>query len=355
MADGGTGEKTEEPTPERMRKLRKDGNVAKSQDVNQAASFLIVFCALAGSMPYIGDALMSFFHMAILAISKGDEGTSMLAQRMLLEGLIALGKATAPALATAFVVGIAGNLAQVGFLFTMKPITPDLNKINPINGIKGFFNMKKIVELGKTIAKFVVISILSYMALQDALREVVLIIRSNVEVGMGIIGGIVWDFCIQIGAVFVGIAAVDALYQRKRFTKDNMMSKYDIKQEYKQSEGDPQQKADRKSLHREIMNSAAPANVKKADVVVRNPDHIAVALKYDEEGGGAPKVIAKGSRIWADKIIENAKHYGVPVVRNVPLAQALDKLELEEEVPEELFEAVAEILNFIFELSQKQK
>jgi len=279
----------------------------------------------------------------------------MVASRLLLAGLSTLMRVIAPALAAAFVVGVVGNVAQVGFMFTTKPITPDLNKVNPINGLKGMFKMKKLVELGKTLLKFFLIAYLSYVALQDAIREVVLVIRSDVEIGMKVIGGIIWDFCINIGAVFVAIAAFDAFYQRRRYLKDNMMSKYDVKQEYKQSEGDPQQKADRKAMHREIMSSAAPSNVKKADVVVRNPEHIAIGLKYDEKDGGAPEVVAKGNGIWADKVLEAAKHYGIPIVRNVPLAQALNKLDVGEEIPEELYEAVAEVLNFIFELSQKQK
>ncbi len=355
MADGGTGEKTEEPTPERLRKLRKDGNIAKSQDITQAVAFLIVFTVIAASMPMAGARLMNLFRTAILVIGKEGEDPGVILTAMLLESLWTFTIVCAPALTAAFVVGIVGNVAQIGFLFTMKPITPDFNKVNPINGLKGYFNMKKVVELLKTVTKFTLISYLSYSALKESIREVVLIIRDEFEMGMRIIGSIVWDFCIKIGGVFVVIAAVDAFYQRKRYTKDNMMSKYDVKQEYKQSEGDPQQKAERKSMHREIMNSAAPANVKGADVVVRNPDHIAVALKYADDEGGAPKVVAKGSRLWADKVLEAAKHYGIPIVRNVPLAQALDKLEVGEEVPEELYEAVAEILNFVFQLAEEQK
>ncbi|MEZ4271948.1 MAG: EscU/YscU/HrcU family type III secretion system export apparatus switch protein, partial [Myxococcota bacterium] len=176
----------------------------------------------------------------------------------------------------------------------------------------------------------------------------------EVFIAVKIIGSIVWDFVIKIGAVFVGIAAFDAFYQLKRYKKDNMMSKYDIKQEYKQSEGDPHMKAQRKQMHHELANQAAPANVKKADVVVRNPDHIAVALSYNkDEEGGAPTVVAKGERLWAEKILEAAKQYGVPIVRNVPLAQALNKLDIDEEIPEELYEAVAEVLNFVYELAQK--
>jgi flagellar biosynthetic protein FlhB len=355
MGDGGSGEKTEEPTPERLRKLRKEGNVAKSQDVNSAVSFLATFVVLAGTIPFISDEMINIFKESMLAIQMMDEPDSVVPSRLLLSSLLAMVKSVAPACAAALVIGVAGNIAQVGFLFTTKPITPDLNKINPINGLKGMFKMKKLVELGKTIIKFTLIAYLSYAALKDAMRDVVMIIRSDVEIGMKVIGGIIWDFCIRIGGVFIVIAAFDAFYQRRRYTKDNMMSKYDVKQEYKQSEGDPQMKADRKAMHREIMNSAAPQNVKKADVVVRNPDHIAVAIKYDrEKGNGAPVVGAKGTRLWADKVLEAAKHYGIPIVRNVPLAQALEKLDVGEEIPEELYEAVAEVLNFVYELAKQQ-
>ena len=178
---------------------------------------------------------------------------------------------------------------------------------------------------------------------------------NEIFIAVKIIGSIIWDFCIKIAAVFIGIAAFDAFYQRKRYIKDNMMSKYDVKQEYKQSEGDPHMKAQRKQTHQEIASGGGAGAVKNADVVVRNPEHIAVALKYDDEDKGAPRVVAKGERLWAEKILEAAKRYGVPIVRNVPLAQALNKLEIEEEIPEELYEAVAEVLNFVFELSEKQK
>ena len=355
MSDGSTGEKTEEPTPERLRKLRKDGNIPKSQDVTSAISFIVVFAVLAASFGFIGEKMSELFEIAILAVGKEGEREGVIASRMLLEGMFTMLKVCAPALAAAFVMGLVLNVAQVGFLFTLKPITPDIKKLNPINGLKNLVNMKKVVELLKTIIKFSLISYLSYVALKDAARDVVLIVRSDLMIGVKIIGSIIWDFCIKIGGVFVLIAAFDAFYQRRRYTKDNMMSKYDVKQEYKQSEGDPQQKADRKAMHREIMDSAAPSAVKGADVVVRNPDHIAVALKYDGEEGVAPTVVAKGNRIWAEKILDAAKQYGVPIVRNVPLAQALNKMDVGDEIPEELYEAVAEVLNFVFELSEKQK
>ncbi|MEE8408347.1 MAG: EscU/YscU/HrcU family type III secretion system export apparatus switch protein [Myxococcota bacterium] len=355
MADGGTGEKTEEPTPERLRKLRKEGNVPKSQDITIAVSFLGVFCVLAGVFGFITQQMFNLFDSALLAASMSDELGTAAIHGILLEAMKTMFMVCGPALGAAFVLGISLNVAQVGFMFTLKPITPDIKKINPVNGIKNLINKKKLVELLKTVLKFVVIGWLSYVALRHALRDVVMIVRSELTTGVAVVGSIVWDFCIKIGAVFFVIAAFDAFYQKKRYIKENRMSKYDVKQEYKQSEGDPQMKGERKRLHQEILNDASPQNVKQADVVVRNPDHIAVALKYDKEEGGAPEIVAKGNRIWADQILDAAKRYGVPVVRNVPLAQALDKLDVGDEIPEELFEAVAEVLNFVLELAESQK
>ena len=354
MSDGGTGEKTEEPTPERLRKLRKDGNVAKSQDITTALSFIVTFSVLAGSMGFIADQFTDLVNVALRA-AQSDKAPGLLVQGLLNQAMVTLIKACAPVMAAAILIGVVMNIAQIGFLFTLKPITPDIKKLNPINGLKNLVNMKKLVELFKTIVKFVLIAYLSYAALSEAMRDVILIIRSELTIGMKIIGSIIWDFCIDIGGVFVIVAALDAFYQKKRFTKDNMMSKYDIKQEYKQSEGDPQQKAERKQLHREMVNNAPAGAVKNSDVVVRNPDHIAVALKYDqEEEDAAPQIVAKGMNVWAEQILDEAKHYGIPIVRNVPLAQALNKLEVGEGVPEELYEAVAEVLNFVYTLAEEQ-
>ncbi len=359
MSDGGSGEKTEEATPERLRKLRNEGNVPKSQDINSAVSFLCVFAVLGTCFPFIAENMLALVRLSIRIFQEleqpGGPSLSMAVAGLLAESLIAMFKVCAPVLATAFILGIALNLAQVGFLFSLKPITPDLNKVNPINGFKGLFNMKKVVELLKTIIKFVVISWLSYMALKKALRDVVFIIRSDLFIGVKVIGKIIWDFVSKIGMVFIVIAAADAFYQKKRYLKDNMMTKYDVKQEYKQSEGDPQHKSERKRLHQEILSGGGGAAVKGADVVVRNPDHIAVALKYEKEAGSAPTVVAKGQRIWAEKILAAAAAYGVPVVRNVPLAQALGKLDVGDEIPEELYQAVAEVLTFVYNLSQQQK
>jgi flagellar biosynthetic protein FlhB len=359
MADGGSGEKTEEATPERLRKLRQEGNVAKSKDINSAIMFLVVFIVLGMTFPWITQNMVALVELSIrvsqeIGLPHGPR-LQVAVAALLAEGLKTMFIVIAPVMGTELVLGIALNLAQVGFLFSLKPITPDLNKVNPINGFKGLFNMKKVVELLKTVIKFVVIAWLSYEALKKALHDVVYIIRSDMFIGVKVMGMIIWDFVSKIGVVFIIIAAFDAFYQKKRYLKDNMMTKYDVKQEYKQSEGDPQHKSERRKLHQEILSGGGGSAVKGADVVVRNPDHIAVALKYERDKGHAPTVVAKGQRIWAEKILAAAEQYGVPVVRNVPLAQALGKLDVGDEIPEELYQAVAEVLTFVYNLSQEQK
>ena len=147
MADGGTGEKTEEPTPERLRKLRKEGNVAKSQDITIAISFLGVFCVIAAVFPFIGDSMFALFHKFVYAATAGEHLGRAVINNVLMEAMITFFKVVAPALAAAFVLGIVMNVAQVGFMFTLKPITPDIKKINPVNGIKNLINKKKLVEL----------------------------------------------------------------------------------------------------------------------------------------------------------------------------------------------------------------
>jgi flagellar biosynthetic protein FlhB len=354
MGDGGSGEKTEEPTPERLRKLRQEGNVPKSQDVVMATSFLALFILLAAIFGFIGDKMRELAGLSIQAAFSSHD-LSVVVPRLVYAGLRTMVFICGPIFAAAIVLGVSMNLAQIGFLFTTKPITPDFNKVNPIRGFKNLFSAKKLVELLKTLVKFIVIVWLSWVALRDALRDIALLIRGELPAGIRVVGSVIWSFTIKIAGAFLLIAAADYLYQRRRYRKDNMMSKYDVKQEYKQSEGDPHYKAERRRVHQEILSSAGQAAVRNADVVVRNPEHIAIALKYDKEKGTAPQVVAKGSRIWAEKILEAARRYGVPVVRNVPLAHALDKLEVGDEIPEELYEAVAEILNFVYSLAQEQK
>jgi len=354
MSDGGTGEKTEEASPQKLKQARDKGQVAKSQDAIQALSFVIVFSTTALTLSTTASKLRDFLAGALeAAVRRGDDLPTVL--DVLWEGMWMVIVCSLPALGGAFIAAAAANYIQVGFMFTAEPLKPDIKKLNPVDGAKNLFSKKKLVESLKQLIKFIAVSYIAYDSLQMSMREVVLATRVDLWTGVYIGGQIILNIAKRIGLLFVIFAVADFFWQRHVFNKDMMMSKYDVKQEYKQSEGDPHAKAERKALAEELILHGSQQNVANADAVVVNPAHVAVAIKYDREKGGAPRVVAKGMRKNAETIKEIARSAGVPILRNVPLAQALHKLDLDEEIPEELYEAVAEVLNFVFELKEKEQ
>jgi flagellar biosynthetic protein FlhB len=354
MSDGGTGEKTEEPSPQKLKQARDKGQVAKSQDAIQALSFVIVFSIVALTLPSTSKQLEEFLKGSLnAAMRSGDQLSTVMT--VLNEALWVVLLASLPALGGAFFAGFAANAMQVGFMVTTEPLKPDIKKLNPVDGFKNLFSKKKLVESLKQILKFVAVSWIAYGAVSESMREVVLAARIDLWTGVNLGGQIIVSIAKRIGLLFIIFAAADFFWQRHVFNKDMMMSKYDVKQEYKQSEGDPHQKAERKALAEELILHGSQQNVANADAVVVNPTHVAVAIKYDKEKGGAPRVVAKGMRKNAEAIKDIARSAGVPILRNIPLAQALHKLDLDEEIPEELYEAVAEVLNFVFELKQAEQ
>ena len=327
--------------------------MSKSQDAIQAMGFVLVFATTSLTLTSTAKKLKDFLYAALeSAVRRGDDLPTVLS--VVNQALWATLSASMPALGAAFVAGLASNYMQVGFMFTTEPLKPDIKKINPIDGFKNLFSKKKIVESIKNVLKFTIVSYVAYATLRDSMREVVLSARVDLWHGVAIGGQIMYDIAIRVAALFIIISVADFFFQRWQYNKEMMMSKYDVKQEYKQSEGDPHQKAERKALAEELILHGSQQNVANADAVVVNPAHIAVAIKYDKEKGGAPKVVAKGMRKHAEAIKDIARENGVPILRNVPLAQALHKLDLEEEIPEELYEAVAEVLNFVFELRERE-
>jgi flagellar biosynthetic protein FlhB len=353
MSDGSTGEKTEEASPQKLKQAREKGQVAKSQDAIQALSFIIVFSIVGLTMGSTSTRLQEFIKGALTAaVRRGDEMSTVL--QIVDEAIWMVLLCSLPAMGGAFIAGFAANAMQVGFMITTEPLKPDIKKLNPVDGFKNLFSKKKLVESLKQVLKFALVSYIAYTSVEASIREVVLATRMDLWTGVQVGGDIILSIAKRIGLMFVIVAAADFFWQRHVFNKDMMMSKYDVKQEYKQSEGDPQQKAERKALAEELVLHGSQQNVANADAVVVNPTHIAVAIKYDREKGGAPRIVAKGMRKNAESIKEIARDAGVPILRNIPLAQALNKLDLEEEIPEELYEAVAEVLNFVYELKQQE-
>lgn len=351
---GDTGEKTEEASPEKLRKAQEEGQVAKSQDLVAGLGFGVTFMAMAAMFTSMATQIREFTVATIEGATR-EPGMPAIATVIDLALPLIL-KVTLPVLAVAFVVGIFSNVLQTGFFMAFKVVLPKFEKINPINGLKGLFKVKKIIELLKNILKMGVVCYVAYSTMSGNLGDMVVLVSHPLPEAIKFGGVLIWEFMKKVVFVFVAIGVADLLYTRHSFGKEMMMSKYDVKQEYKQSEGDPHTKGQRKQLAHEIAFGGGGAqNVKNADAVVVNPEHIAVAIKYDKEKGKAPKVVAKGVRVHAEKIKELAKQYGIPILRNVPLAQALNKLEIDEEVPEELYEAVAEVLAFVFKLNEEQE
>ncbi len=334
---GETGEKTEEASPEKLRKAKEEGQVPKSQDLVGSLGFALGFMTLAALFTFVAGELKDYTLASIDAAARAP--TLATIATLLSDSIPLMLRLSLPILGIVFVTGIFSNVVQTGFF-------------NPINGLKGLFKMKKVIELLKNIVKMAVVGYVAWDVMVSALADMVLVVAQPFDQAVDFGAGLLWDFMVKVVAVFVVIGAVDLIIARKQFAKEMMMSKYDVKQEYKQMEGDPQMKGQRKQLAQELLFGGGMENVKNADAVVVNPDHIAVAIKYDQEKGKAPKVVAKGMRIHAERIKEIAKAYGVPILRNVPLAQALNKLELDEEVPEELYEAVAEVLAFVFKIRE---
>lgn len=353
MSDGGTGEKTEEPTPQKLKQARDKGQVSKSQDAIQALLFVGVFAVLALTLGDLSKQMMDFLTGSIEAGTRRQDLPAV--GDIIEQGLWITLVASLPVLGAAFIFGVAGNYMQVGFLFTTHPLKPDIKKLNPISGFKQMFSKKKLVEALKQLIKFGLVSVVVYMAIRDSMADVVRTARMDMLTATQVAGDIIYNISVRVAGLFIVVAAADFFWQRHAFKKDMMMSKYDVKQEYKQSEGDPQLKAERKALAEELIMHGSQQNVANADAVITNPAHIAVAIKYDKDKHGAPVVVAKGMRKNADKIKDIARDAGVPILRNVPLAQALNKLDIDEEIPEELYEAVAEVLNFVYELKEKGK
>jgi flagellar biosynthesis protein FlhB len=355
MAQGPGGEKTEKPTPKRIKDARKKGNVAKSKDLTNSILFMATIMLFAILNRFNAGVLTGHMRDSIKAALSIQELDLERVNEVMGAGGMTMFKIIAPIMAVNLVLALAVDFMQIGALFTTETIKPKFDKLNPVNGFKGmFFNKKTYVELLKTVLKISVLSVLFYVIFKHHIGELVLSARRSVWYSAGLTGEILFDIAVKIGGLFMIIGVADFGIQRQLWLKDLMMTKYEVKQEYKQDEGDPHHKAARKRLHRELLQHNAVQDVKKADVIIVNPTHIAVAIRYNKEEMTAPQIIAKGEMLMAEKILEIARENNIPVMRNVPLAQALNKLEIGEEIPEELYEAVAEVLNWVYRLAKQQ-
>lgn len=342
-------EKTEEPTQKKLDDARKKGQVWKSKDLTAVFGFVVGLGVVKSTWSDVEEQVTELFRYSFDHIAHPEDLEKATSQLMLM-GLNTVLMLTLPIVGAVAVVGGLLEFLQVGSLFTMDPLMPKLEKLNPLEGFKNLFSKKQIVELLKNLIKISIAGYVTYGVVRDAMPLVVETVRRDVPIILSVMGELVYRVAVRVGMVFFLFAIFDVWWQRKSYMKDMMMSKEDVKKEYKESEGDPHQKAKRKEMAHELLEGAQMEAVKDADVIVTNPDHVAVALKYDKDKDAAPRVLAKGLDFKAERIKALAREVDVPTLRNVPLAHALLRVEVGEPIPEELYDAVAEVLNFVYGL-----
>jgi len=276
-------------------------------------------------------------------------------QIILVDMVVIMGKITFPVFMGVMTLAVVSNVAQVGFLFTAEPLTPKLEKLDPIKGAQKLLSLYSIVEAVKSVLKIVIISGAVYWAMRKEIENIPpLMLMSPWEI-LSFITSVSFNILLKSSAVLLVLALIDYAYQRWEYMKKLRMTKQEVKDEYKQSEGDPKMKARIKSLQREWAMQRMMEEVPRADVVITNPTHFAVALKYDNKEMDAPKVVAKGKNFMAQRIKDIARESGVPIMEDKPLARALHKsVEIGDAIPAQLYKAVAEILSYIYRLSGKK-
>lgn len=350
-------EKTEQPTPKKMKDAREKGQVVQSKDFNSAVSLLAVFFAFSLLSGYLLKNIIQFMHQTYDLIPTLDlffvSGDIDL---FLDHALMFILKVSMPLLLVALVTGLAASYAQVGVLFTTKPLVPKFSKLNPLKGLKNMFSSRALVELFKSVAKAGLILFIAITYVQDRLSEIIQTLQLDLGHIVLLMWSIIYNIVIRCAIVLFLIAIIDYEFKRRKNKKELMMTKQEIKQEYKQSEGDPQLKAKIKEKQRSMAMSRMMQQLPQADVVITNPTHFAVAVKYDVSLADAPIVVAKGQDLIAMNIKRIAGEHGIPTVENVMLARALyAEVEIGETIPPDMFEAVAEVLAYVYSINRSSQ
>lgn len=357
--DGPGGEKTEEPTAKKLGDARKEGQVAKSKELITSLMLLALFVLVKFYIGNVGrqmiECMGEFFSFIPKIVFNSQYGMRMDDTTGVMQtAMSSILDIAVPFFIVAVVIGILGNALQQKWLITTKPLKPKLSKLSPINGIKRLFSVKQLVEIAKSIAMLIVMGVVIYNTIKDKLSILFTFYDISIYEALAITGDILVDVGIKISVVFIIIGIIDLIYQRKKFRKDMKMTKQEVKDEYKNAEGDPQVKGQIRRKMMEVSRRRMMEALPEADVVITNPTHFAVALKYEADKGMAPVVIAKGADYLAFDIKEKAKEYGIEIVENKPLARILyNNVEVGAQIPPELYQAVAEVLAFVYSIKNK--
>ena len=348
--DGPGGEKTEPATAKKLNDIRKEGQVAKSKEIITAISLMALFIILKVYVGGIGTKLVNGFKtiygmMQKVVFDSAQGITVRMAGSIVREAFTLILGTVIPVLIVAVIISVLGNMLQQKWMVTAKPLAPKASKINPMNGFKRMFSVRQLFELLKSIAMISIIGIMVYNSVRKNMNIILTFYDVTLYTALSTVGNIIINLGIQISAVFLVIGFIDLIYQRHKFKNDNMMTKQEIKDEFKNTEGDPQVKGQIRRRMQEISRRRMMQQLPEADVVITNPTHFAVALKYEPDSGKAPVVIAKGADYLAFQIRDKAKEYNISIVENKPLARIIyHNVDIGMEIPPELYYAVAEIL-----------
>ncbi len=343
------GEKTESASEKRRQDFRKKGQVAQSKEVQTAAQFTIILLFWVFYMPLFWSGLTHLVASFFRNIGEFHASTS---------SLIALGfyigqkflLLLAPLLLLVMIIGFFSTYFQVGWLFTLEPLMPKFSKLNPISGMGRFFSVRSIAELVKSSLKVMVVGWVAYSTLIDKFGEALLLVDTSVSATIAFMAHTAALILAKVCGVMLLLALLDYLFVRWEMEEKMKMTKQEKKEEIKEMEGDPRVKSQIRSIQMQMARKRMMAEVPTAHVVVTNPTHIAVALRYEAEKMDAPMVIAKGTELVAMKIREIALKHDIPIIENPPVARLLHKLDLGRTIPEDLFRAVAEILAHVYAL-----
>ena len=354
--DGPGGEKTEEPTSKKLSDARNEGQVAKSREIPMAVSLLGLFISLRILGTYLGNNMTGIFpaiynNIADTAVAKEFTEVTAMSYLRYASGRIIM--IALPFLIMGFIIAFLTNLLQVKWKVTTKPLQPKLDKFNPINGFKRIFSMNTLFELFKSIVKVVVIFVVAYMTIKDRINDIFILYSLALNQAVALTCDLVIDVGLRISLLYSILAVVDLIYQRKKFHDDMKMTKQEIKDEMKNSEGDPHVKGQQRQRMQQASRRRMMQAVPKADVVITNPTHYAVALKYEGRSAGgedtAPKVIAKGADYVAQKIKEIAREHNIEIYEDKTLARMLyANIPVDGVITPDMYELVAEVLAYVY-------
>lgn len=347
-------ERTEAPTPRRLNEARGRGQVARSVELNAAAAMLVGFWLLTGPGARLVTAMQDLLKHTISDLPTGElTGTQL--RELIVEDGLRLAPNFAFIVFGLMATGVAVTLAQTGLVWADKRPAFDFSRINPISGFKRLFSGHGLVELGRALLKLLVVGWVAYSYLRGQFDTLLVISQTDLRTAVGQWASLANGLAMRVGGAYLVLAFADYAYQRWSLTKSLRMTKDEVKQDMKSSEGDPFLRGRIRAQQRRIARQRMMSRVPKADVVITNPTHFAVALEYDREKMKAPRVVAKGAALIAQRIKDLAREHGVPVVENPPVARALYRAaEIDEEIPPDLYVAVAEVLAFVYNLKAKK-